>query len=107
METFLKETKGSVTNLISKKLQDLESAKVQRTPWIRFKIDVEDRDGDVVRVDMVKKAFNSGMMEVFQGSELGKIIKEMFAHMKTQVEHPVVLGSCSTESYSWISISIS
>ena len=42
---------------------------------------------------MVKKVFNSGMMEAFQGSDLGKIIKEMFANMKTQIENPALANS--------------
>ena len=66
VETFLKETRGSVTNLITKELQDLNSVKVQTTTWIRFKVVVEDGDGDVVRVDTVKKAFHSRITEVFQ-----------------------------------------
>ena len=42
---------------------------------------------------MVKKALNSRMMEVFQGSDLGRIIEEMFAHMKMQVENPALVNS--------------
>ena len=34
METFLKETRGGVANLITEELQDLDSAKVQTTAWI-------------------------------------------------------------------------
>ena len=77
VETFLKEIRGSVTNLITKELQDLDSAKVQTTAWIRFKVEAEDGDGEVVRVNMVKKAFNSRMTEVFQVSDLGEIIEEI------------------------------
>ena len=54
---------------------------------------MEDGDGDVVRVDTVKTVFNSRMMEVFQGSDLGEIIEEMFTHMKTQVENPALANS--------------
>ena len=71
----------------------MESAKVQMTAWIQFMVEVEDGDGNIIRVDMVKKAFNSQMTEVFQGSELDKIIEEMFAHMKTQVENPTLVNS--------------
>ena len=42
---------------------------------------------------MVKKVFNSQMTEVFQGSDLGKIIEEMFAHMKMQVENLALANS--------------
>ena len=37
VETFLKETRGSVTNLITKELQDLDLAKVQTTAWIQLR----------------------------------------------------------------------
>ena len=65
LETFLKETRGSVANLMTKKLQDLDSAKVQTTTSIQLKVEVEDGDGDFVRDDTVKKAFNSQMAKVF------------------------------------------
>ena len=71
VETFLKETRESVANLITKELKNLDLAKVQLTALIRFKLELEDGDGDVIRVDTVKKAFNSWMIEVFQGSDLG------------------------------------
>ena len=47
---------------------------MQTTAWIQFKVELEDGDGDIVRVDMVKKAFNSQMMEVFQGSDLKRCL---------------------------------
>ena len=93
METFLKKNRGSVAHLITKELQDLDSAKVHATAWILFKIEVEGEDGSIVKVDEVKKAFNSQMMEVFQGSNLGEIIEEMFAHMKTKVENPALANN--------------
>ena len=81
--TLLKEARGSVANLITKELQDLDSAKVQMTTWIRLKVEVEDRNGDV-RVDTIKKAFNSQMTEVFQRSNLSEIIKgEVHSHKVT------------------------
>ena len=36
---------------------------------------------------MVDKVFNTQIMEVYQGSDLGEIIDEMLAHMRTQVEN--------------------
>ena len=59
VETFLGESRGSVTNLITKELKDLVSAKVQMTAWIPFKVEVVDGDGNVNRVNMVDKVFNS------------------------------------------------
>ena len=48
-------------------------------PFLRklFKIEVEGRDGSIIKVNEVKKVLNSRMMEVFQGSNLGKIFEEM------------------------------
>ena len=82
METFLKETRGSVTSLITNELQDLDLAKVQTTTWIQFMEEVEGEDESVIKVDEVRKVLNSRMMEVSTGSDLGKIIKEMLIHMK-------------------------
>ena len=62
VETFLKEIRGRITNLITKELQDLDSAKVLTTAWIQFKVEVEGKDGSVIKVDGVRKAFNSQMM---------------------------------------------
>ena len=73
VEIFLKETRGSVANPMTKELQDLNLVKVQTTAWILFKIEVEDGDRNVVGVDTVDKAFNSRMTEVFKGSDLNEI----------------------------------
>ena len=53
------------------------------TTWIRFARD-EDR---------VELAFNSRMTDVHQGSDLDQIVDRMIAHMKTQIENPVLLNS--------------
>ena len=90
METFLGETRGSVANLMTKELQDLDSTKVQTTAWIRFKVEADDGDGNVIRVDMAHKAFNSRTMEVFKGSNLND---KVFAHMKTQVGNLALANS--------------
>ena len=92
-EIFFGETRGIVTNLASRQLRDLDSMKVQTTAWIRFKVEVVDEDGNIIRIDMVDKAFNSQMTEVFQGSNLDEVIDEMFAHMKTQIENPALAKS--------------
>ena len=66
---------------------------MQTTAWIQFKVEVEGEDGSIIKVDTVKKAFNSQMMEVFQESDFGKIIEEMLTHMKTQVGNPALANS--------------
>ena len=50
VETFLRKTQGSLANLMSKEPRDLDLAKVQMTTLIQFKVDVEDGDGNVIRV---------------------------------------------------------
>ena len=98
VETF-EEIKGSVTNLMAKEVQDLDVAKVQMTAWILLKVEVEDGDGNIIRVDMVDtidtvdKAFDSQMAEVFQGSNLDEILDEKLAHMRTQVENLALVNS--------------
>ena len=57
VETFLEETRVSVTNLMTKELQNLDLAMVQTTAWIQFK--VEGEGGSVIEVDKVEKPFNS------------------------------------------------
>ena len=81
VETFLKETRGSVANLITKELKDLDLVKVQMNTWVQFKVEIEGKDGSVIKVnEPVRKVFNSQMAEVFQGSDLGKIIEEVCSH---------------------------
>ena len=91
METFFKETRGSVVNPTFRELRNLDLAKVQTISWIRFKVEVQD--GDVIRVDKGNKTFNSLMMEVFQGRNLDEGINKMFAHMRTQIENPALAYS--------------
>ena len=91
VETFFRETRGSIINLLSRELCDLDSVKVQTTAWIRFKVEVEDENRNIIRVDMADKAFDTS--EVFQGSNLEEVIDEMFAHMKTQTENPALANS--------------
>ena len=83
VETFFGEIRASVTNLMTKELQDFYLVKVQMTAWIQFKAEVGNGNGRIIRVNMVGKAFNSQMMEVFRGSNLGKIIDKIFAPMRT------------------------
>ena len=59
------------------------------TTWIRFTQEFDD----VVEVNRVELAFNSRMMEVHQGSNLGGIVNGMIAHMKTQIENPALVNS--------------
>ena len=83
METFFNRIREKLIDLIKRELNDLNSARVQTTTWIRF---IKDDD----RAEL---AFNSKMTNVHQGSDLDQIVDEMIAHMKTQIENPVLLNS--------------
>ena len=54
--------------------------------WIKFVR--EDEDGQ----ERVELAFNSLMTNVYRGSDLFKIINEMIANMKFQIENPALLN---------------
>ena len=55
--------------------------------WIRF---VREDDEGQERVEL---AFNSLMTNVYRGSDLFKIVNEMIANMKFQIENPALLNS--------------
>ena len=74
-------------NLIRQELNSLNSARVQTTTWIRFVR--EDKEGQ----ERVELAFNSLMMNVYRGSDLFKVVNEMIANMKFQIENPALLNS--------------
>ena len=42
---------------------------------------------------VVEKAFNSKMMEIFQGSNMEEILEEMFGYIKTGIENPAFAKS--------------
>ena len=88
-DTFFDRIRQNLIDLMNRKLTDLGSAKVQTAAWIRFRMEVEDENG----VDSIDKAFNSRMMEIFQGSNLNEIVNEMLAHMKMQIENPALANS--------------
>ena len=71
---------------MSREPRDLDAAKVQM-------IEVEDEDENISRVDEVRKAFNSQMVELFQGSDLKVIIDEMFTHKRAQIKKNPALAN--------------
>ena len=79
VDTFSSCIRGELISLINRELTELNSARVQMTTWIRF-------IQEFVEINRVKLAFNSKMTEVHQGSDLGRIVNGMIAHMKTQIE---------------------
>ena len=83
VDTFFNRIRGDLINLITRELTVLKSARVQTTTWIRL---IKDDD----RVEL---AINSRMTNVHQGSDLGQIVDEMIAHIKTQIENPALPNS--------------
>ena len=83
VETFFNRIRKGLIELIKRELNDLNSARIQTTTWIRF---VKD-------YDRVELAFNSRMTNVHRGSDLDQIVDGMITHMKTQIENPVLLNS--------------
>ena len=93
VETFFHRIREDLIDLIKRELNNLNSARVQTTTWIRF---VRDealrgplRDEPQERVEL---AFNSRMTNVHRGSDLDQIVDGMIAHMKTQIENPALLN---------------
>ena len=87
VETFFYRIGQALINLIRRELNSLNSARVQTTTWIRFVR--EDEDGQ----ERVELAFNSLMTNVYRESDLFKIVNEMIANMKFQIENPALLNS--------------
>ena len=85
VETFFHRIRGDLIKLIKRELNDLNSARVQITTWIRFVWDEPQE-----RIDL---AFNSLMMSVYQGSHLDQIVDRMITNMKFQIENPELLNS--------------
>ena len=83
VETFFNRIRKGLIELIKQELNDLNSARIQTTTWIRF---IKD-------YDQVELAFNSRMINVHRGSDLDQIVDGMIAHMKTQIENPALLSS--------------
>ena len=73
----------NLIDLMNRELTILGSARVQTTLWIRFRVEVEDENRNIIGVNRVRLCFNSRMAEIFQGSDLNEIVNEMLAHMKT------------------------
>ena len=87
VDTFFNRIRKGLIEMIKRELNDLNSARVQMTAWIRF---VRDDDEPQERVEL---AVSSVMTSVYRGSDLDQIVDEMITHMKTQIENPVLLNS--------------
>ena len=87
VETFFNRIRRALIDLIRRELNSLYSARVQTTTWIRF---VREDEESQERVEL---AFNSLMVNVYRGSNLFKIVNEMIANMKFQIDNPALLNS--------------
>ena len=52
--------------------------------------EAEDIPEEEVNEIIVEKAFNSKMMEIFQGSNIEEILEKMFGYIKTGIENPAL-----------------
>ena len=82
-DAFFIRVREGLIELISRELNNRNSAKIQTSIWIRF-----TKDDDVVNL-----AFNNLMVNVKRGSNLDQIVDGMIAHMKFQIENPALLNS--------------
>ena len=87
VETFFHRIRRDLIEMIKRELNNLNSARVQTTMWIRFVR--EDEEGQ----EKVELAFNSLMTSVYRGSDLDQIVDGMIANMKFQMENPALLNS--------------
>ena len=87
VETFFHRIRGDLIDLIKRELNDLNSARVQTTTWIRF---VREDEEDQEKVEL---ALNSLMTSFYRGSDLDQIVDGMIANMKFQIENPALLNS--------------
>ena len=81
-DTFFSRVRKFLIDLLKKEWRT-EAVRLQSMTWIRFKKDNK----------LVELAFNSRMMNVYNLSDMKKIMNEMITYMKGQIENPVLLSS--------------
>ena len=80
--TFFSRVRRFLTDLLKKESRT-GAIRTQTTTWIRFR-----KDGELVEL-----VFDSRMVNVYNLSNLGKIVNEMIAHRKQQIENPALSNS--------------
>ena len=110
VDTYIEKVRPSVKVLIEEQMKELGSAKVQLQMWIKWvkqekiaiQLDDEEMEELGIKNDKnhpefydvyVDKPFNSKMTEVFQDSNIEKILGSMLAYVKTQIKNPVLPDS--------------
>ena len=108
--TYIEKVTPFIKVLIEEQVKELGSAKVQLQMWIKWvkeekiaiQLDEEEMEELGIKNDenhlqfnyvYVDKPFNSKMTEVFQDSDIEKILETMFAYVKTQTENPALSDS--------------
>ena len=105
--SYIAHVTPKVSKLIVEQVKVLNSAKIQMHMWVMWKkveerlirLEDEDFEAPATYETQIEKVFNSKMTEVFQGSDIGEILHGLFAHIKTQVEHPSLPKSGFTLDY--------
>ena len=69
VKTFFDQIRQNLIDVVNRKLTNLNSARVQMTAWITFRMEVEDENRSLIGVDRVRLLFNARMMEIFQSSD--------------------------------------
>ena len=82
LDTFFSRVRRFLIDLLKKESRT-GAARTQTMTWIRFRKDRE----------LVKLAFNSRMVNVYNLSDMNEIVNEMIAHMKQEIENPALLDS--------------
>ena len=88
IDSYSDQAEAHIETLIKKQLKEMESAKIIMTLHVRWKKlkDLDDGTGDnYIKIEM---PFNSLMTEIFEGSDIYKLIKHILAHIKAQTENP-------------------
>ena len=101
VDTYIEKITPYMRSLIEQQIKEMGSAKVQLCMWVKWKKteemviqltpeefeEAEDIPGEVKEI-IVEKAFNSKMMEIFQGSNIEEILEKMFVLYQDTNQEP-------------------
>ena len=94
VDTFFDWIRRNLIHLMNREVTELGSARVQTTAWIRFiQASKDDFFENIIGFDRVRLPFNSRMLEIFQDSDLNKLVDGIIAHMRMQIENPALANS--------------
>ena len=81
-DTFFTRVRRALVELLTRESR-AGAVRSQSTMWIRFRKDRE----------LVELAFNSRMLNIYNLSNMNKIVNEMITHMAQQIENPALSDS--------------